>query len=108
MIDKYQGAGMKKIYLSGPMTGKPGLNHPLFNAQAARLRALGYEVINPAEVILTPGSSWQECMRNAIHLLCKCDTIALLPGWADSKGAVLECYIARETNISVWPVQSIT
>jgi hypothetical protein len=41
---------MKKIYLSGPMTGLPDLNFPAFHAEAARLRALGYDVINPAEL----------------------------------------------------------
>lgn len=39
---------MKRLYLSGPMTGKPALNFPAFHAEAARLLALGYEVVNPA------------------------------------------------------------
>ena len=39
-----------KIYIAGPMTGLPELNFPAFHAEAARLRAFGYEVINPAEI----------------------------------------------------------
>ena len=39
-----------KIYCAGPMTGLPELNFPAFHAEAARLRAFGYEVINPAEI----------------------------------------------------------
>jgi recombination protein RecT len=36
---------MKRIYISGPMTGLPELNFPAFNAEAARLRALGFEAV---------------------------------------------------------------
>ena len=43
---------MKKqtIYIAGPMTGLPDLNFPTFHTEAARLRSLGHEVINPAEI----------------------------------------------------------
>lgn len=37
-------------YVSGPMTGLPLLNFPAFHAAAAKLRAQGHEVINPAEM----------------------------------------------------------
>ncbi len=33
---------MKRIYLSGLMSGLPELNFPAFHAEAARLRALGF------------------------------------------------------------------
>lgn len=33
-----------RIYLAGPMTGYPKLNHPLFHSEAERLRRLGYDV----------------------------------------------------------------
>lgn len=39
-----------KIYLAGPMTGIKDLNFPRFHGEAARLRALGHQVINPAEL----------------------------------------------------------
>ena len=39
-----------RIYISGPMTGKPDFNHPAFNAAAIRLREEGHFVINPAEL----------------------------------------------------------
>ena len=41
---------MKRIYLSGPMTGLPGLNFPAFAAITANLRAYGHTVTNPAEL----------------------------------------------------------
>ncbi|MBT9158943.1 MAG: hypothetical protein DDT26_00192 [Dehalococcoidia bacterium] len=39
-----------RIYISGPMTGLHDLNFPAFRDAAAKLRAIGYEVVNPAEL----------------------------------------------------------
>lgn len=39
-----------RIYISGPMTGKPDLNCPAFDAAEKRLREHGHFVINPAEL----------------------------------------------------------
>lgn len=88
---------MKRIYLSGPMTGLPDFNYPAFNAEAARLRALGYEVVNPAEN--PPQASWADYMRQDIPQLLTCDTLALLPAWHNSKGARLEHYVAASMGI---------
>lgn len=92
---------MTRIYISGPMTGKPELNFPAFHAAAAKLRALGYEVINPAELDLLDKQklTWQEYMRRDIKVLVDCDAIALLPGWEKSKGARAEKYIADLLNL---------
>ncbi|MCW5236165.1 DUF4406 domain-containing protein [Verminephrobacter eiseniae] len=38
---------MKRIYISGPMSGLPDLNFAAFHAKARRLHALGCEVVNP-------------------------------------------------------------
>jgi hypothetical protein len=55
-----------RVYLAGPMTGLPEFNYPAFNAEAARLRALGYQVENPAENPLPAEAPWHQCMRAAI------------------------------------------
>ncbi|WP_156773566.1 DUF4406 domain-containing protein, partial [Paraburkholderia tropica] len=52
-----------KLYLAGPMTGYAELNFPLFRAEAARLRALGFEIVNPAELNADPTAQWLDCMR---------------------------------------------
>ena len=91
---------MKKnrLYLSGPMSGLPDLNFPAFNAEAQRLRDLGYEVINPVE--LNPdGGTWHECMRRDIAALMDCDKVVLLDGWEKSAGACLEKDIAARVGI---------
>lgn len=38
-----------RVYLAGPMTGIADYNFPAFNAAAARLRAVGFDVVNPAD-----------------------------------------------------------
>lgn len=83
-----------RLYLAGPMTGLPELNFPAFHAEAARLRAMGHDVVNPAEVNPDPGAAWADCMRADIRELCTCDGVALLPGWEKSRGATLEHHIA--------------
>jgi hypothetical protein len=92
---------MKRIYIAGPMTGIEAFNFPAFNSEAARLRAMGHSVINPAEVNPDTRMSWVDCMRMDIALLVTCDTISLLPGWANSQGATLERHIAERLGMDV-------
>ena len=90
-----------KFYLSGPMSGIPEHNFPAFHAEAARLRAAGYEVVNPAEMDHASGALWDECLRKDIVQLVTCEGIALMIGWEDSRGAKLEFHIAKELGMHV-------
>lgn len=92
---------MKRIYIAGPMTGIEALNFPAFHAEAARYRAQGLHVVNPAEINADPNAKWHDCMRADIRELVTCDAIAMLPGWERSKGASLEHYIARQLDLQV-------
>lgn len=92
---------MKSIYISGPMTGLPDLNFPAFNATASRLRAAGFTVANPAEINPDSSMSWEACMRADIKALCDCDTICMMPGWENSRGAHLELHVAHRLGIKV-------
>lgn len=89
------------IYISGPMTGIEDLNFPAFHDAAARLRGCSLNVINPAEINPDATMSWEDCMRSDIKALCDCDTIVMLPGWENSKGAHLELHIAHRLGIRV-------
>ncbi|WP_447776331.1 DUF4406 domain-containing protein [Variovorax boronicumulans] len=95
------------IYIAGPMTGLPDCNYPAFHVMAARLRALGHEVENPAENPEPPCKSWQGYMRMAIAQLVKCDAVALLPGWGTSKGAVIEARLAADLHINVYNAEML-
>lgn len=91
----------KRIYISGPMTGIRDFNFPAFNAEAKRLRGLGFDVVNPAELNLEPGKTYHQCLRTDIRELTTCDAIALLPGWAYSNGAKLERHVANALGLEV-------
>ena len=91
-----------RVYISGPMTGLPGLNFDAFNEQAAYLRQLGYDVVNPAEINPDTSMAWADCMRADIAALTTCTHIVLLPGWHASRGAVLEHHIAERLGMVVW------
>lgn len=110
-----------RLYLAGPMTGIAQLNFPLFHSEAARLRALGYDIVNPAEInggadevvasaAMTDAqmkAHWSKCMRNDIRELMLVDGIATLPGWEKLKGANLEVFIARELRMPVWNAEDL-
>ena len=83
------------------MTGLPDFNYPAFNAEAARLRALGFHVENPAENAAPPCGSWAGYMRLAIAQLVTCDAICLLPGWSASRGASIEHDLAVHLGLAV-------
>lgn len=91
----------ERYYVSGPMTGLPGLNKPAFNAEADRLRALGFDVVNPAEVELPEGSTWADYIRHDLKLLLDCTAIVMLPGWERSNGAVIEHVVAVKLGMKV-------
>ena len=95
------GHSMKRLYLSGPMSGLPELNFPAFHAEAARLRALGFEVVNPADLNPDPGKGWKDCLRVDLLELLGCDAIAMLPGWKKSEGAHLEMHVAHRVGIDI-------
>lgn len=94
---------MACIYLAGPMTGLPEHNFPAFHAAAAVLRERGHQVVSPAEVNAADVGkwAWEQFMRVDLALLVKCERIAMLPGWQQSKGAKLEHHVATEIGMPV-------
>jgi nucleoside 2-deoxyribosyltransferase len=93
-----------RIYVSGPMTGMPGLNKPAFDQAAATLSRAGFAAINPAQNGVPDTAPWQEHMRVDIAMLTGCDGVATLPGHIASKGARLEVHIARQLGMPVMTV----
>jgi hypothetical protein len=92
-----------RIYIAGPMTGLVLRNYPAFHAEAYRLRAMGYVVLNPAEI--NEGlehEGWAACMRRDLDALRTCDAVQLLPGWEISRGAKREVEEARKLGLKVF------
>ncbi|GHC72744.1 hypothetical protein GCM10007320_08830 [Pseudorhodoferax aquiterrae] len=92
---------MKRVYIAGPMSGHPEMNFPAFHAEAARLRALGFDVVNPAEIKAEPAGCWHAAMRADIAQLVTCDGVATLPGWQRSRGASIEVGLAYGLEMPV-------
>lgn len=95
---------MKRIFLSGPMSGLPELNYPAFNLAADRLRAAGHTVSNPAENHPPHCGSWLGYMRLAVTQLAQCDMVVMLPGWRNSRGAMVERALAQGLGLEVMEV----
>lgn len=92
-------------YLSGPMTGLPDLNMPAFHAAAARIRATGHDVLNPAE-LCPPGISWDQAMAIDLAALDTADGVITLSGWERSRGARIEIHRARQRGLPVYALHA--
>ena len=108
-----------RIYLAGAMTGIEHYNFPAFDEAADALEGLGHEVFNPANadrlrgydpVALESdgtdaelhGFDLRETLKTDLSWICDhAEAIALLPGWADSKGVAAETALARALNIPI-------
>ena len=90
-----------RIYISGPMTGKPDLNEPLFRQTEERLRELGHEVFNPCD--LPKAFSYRDAMMLDLAWICKrADAVLALPQWFESPGAKVEIALAEAIGIEVF------
>jgi len=96
--------GLPVLYLAGPMSGLPAYNSPAFDAAAVRLRAAGFEVLNPAENKAPEGAEWVDWMRLAIGQLVRAGGVAILPGASGSRGARLEMKLAGDLGMKCRPV----
>jgi uncharacterized protein DUF4406 len=115
-----------KIYLAGPMRGIKDFNFPAFFAAAAKLRATGHEVFNPAERdveefgaerLKSETGSEHEVSQNlgfeglslarkvftydTRYICTQADAVALLPGWENSKGAKAERALAEAIGLEI-------
>ena len=100
------------IYLCGPVTGVQDFNCNTFREAKKLLVAKGYQhIIDPVEeterhdemLDIDRGSAeWHDYMLVAVRKLVECQTIILLPGWAESRGAVSELNLAISLKMGVY------
>jgi hypothetical protein len=95
----------KKIYISGAVSNKDPKkvleNKALFLVAEEKLKAQGYEVVNPCTLDHTNSVTWTGYMRVDLKELKKCDIIFMLRGWFNSKGAGIEYDYACRHDIEV-------
>ena len=103
-----------RVYIAGPMSGLPDLNYPVFRRAAMVLRSHGYFVENPAENEQpAPVPTWADWMRLGLTQMLTCSHVLLLPGWQQSRGAIIEARTALDLGMIVFdggtgaPVESV-
>lgn len=103
---------MTVVYLSGPISlggactdAQIAAFTDRFTVEAKRLREAGYSVINPCEC--PPEATWEAYMRHGMRAVADCEVVGVLPRWTESRGAMLEVFVARQLGIPVVPSEEL-
>jgi len=103
------------VYVAGPMRGYEQFNFPAFDAARDRL-STGYFVISPADIDRNSGDTDETAGTHAavttyvyrdfyaLYYLAHTQgggSIAMLPGWEKSTGAVAEFFLARWLGLKI-------
>lgn len=89
------------------MTGYPEWNFPAFAEATEELRSVGYEVVSPHEIDLEggfdpkgggAGFDLRAALERDVEEVLNADGVALLDGWEESPGAVVEVLAASSTG----------
>ncbi len=108
---------IKKVYISGPITGIENWQAVFLAAEKELVEMPGvFSVANPLRIGETVERAFLHClqddnvreepdyadyMREDIKALTECDCICMLPGWKCSKGARMEYRIAKILDMAV-------
>lgn len=91
-----------KVYVSGPITGKPNRNREAFITATESLIAAGHEAINPHTLYGgRTDLTHEQYMRTDIVELLTCDAAHFLKGWRSSKESSLELIITVECGLLI-------
>ena len=99
---------MKKVYISGPITGRTEKDYRTHFAIVEKILSDNYEVINPVTIGdsltipwgLTEKEKWELYMKADLKALATCDHIYMMEGWEHSKGALTELGKSLDFGIS--------
>lgn len=96
-----------KAYISGPMTGYKNLNFDAFNEAEAKLRALGWDVVNPVTINPDPSTDWLDCIAADLLAMRDCKAIVFLPGHEESFGARIEALAAQRMGFKTYKLEDL-
>ena len=111
---------MTRVFISGPISGKPNLNRDAFDHEERLLREAGYETFNPHSIakpnliaeeewyhlymqtgVPVETSRWRYYMGVCVGQIPLCDSMRMLPDWQNSRGAVWEHRIAKMLGLEI-------
>ena len=87
-----------RLYVIGPVTGRENLNREAFEDARAKLEQAGYMVWTPHDIV-PPDADHEDAMRLSIRTLLHLDGVAMLDGWDESQGALLENRVATACGL---------
>lgn len=94
---------IKKIYISGKITGLPVREAiAKFRSAAEKIRRFGFEPGQPVRQRPSTGGRLAEHIGKDISLLLRCDAIYLLDDYEKSEGARIELCIALHRRMPVF------
>ena len=112
-----------KLYLAGPMRGRPFYNMTAFVRAGTFLHRRGHEVVSPVDLDREAGIDFlsaphgtedvsvpiSELILRDVQAICDgCEGIVVLPGWEHSKGAQVEVALARFLDLPVFSLSEMT
>jgi hypothetical protein len=95
--------GVMRLYISGKITGNEKYKEEFSDARI-KLENAGYDVCDPAAFEFPEDIPWADAMKYDIIEMLKCDGIALLASWEESKGACIEAKLAKDLGIVTKPL----
>jgi hypothetical protein len=118
-----------KIYVSGPMRGKPAFNFPAFREATVMLEKHGHEVFSPAarDEALHPEIDWysenmdgsdyaieslgfdlaEALEADCRYIIHEADAVCVLPGWEESRGSRAEAALADALGKPVYTLDTL-
>lgn len=92
------------VFIAGPMTDLADWNRAAFYDAEEQLTFLDFEVINPASLsfIIPEYAPHQMFVDTTLALVKHCAAVVRLPGWENSKGAMLELETAAIHGVPIF------
>ena len=87
----------EKVYIAGGISNDPNYKEHFSEAEKY-LKELGFQPINP---IMPLGFTYKEYIDMGLSKLKYCDSIFMLKGWQESKGALLEHLYAQTIDLKI-------
>ena len=99
-----------KVYISGSITKDPTGSKQVFAEMEDKLITLGWSPYNPRrhdipkhiKEIGDPELLWVTMMKKSLIDMMNCDTMVMLDGWEESRGAKVEYSLAKQLGYKIY------